>query len=337
MTQIRGTSPGRVGTFQQGADRAGVAQATAELAVELSHVSKRFQQVQALHDVSFAVRTGEVVALLGPNGAGKTTAIRILLGLRNPSSGTARLFGMDPHDVRARSRCGVMLQESGIPMNLTVRELIDVFRSYYPNPLPTAQVLGMAGLEEKARARAGTLSGGQRQRLYFALAICGFPELLFLDEPTAALDVEARRAFWAQVREFAASGRTIVLTTHYLEEADALADRIVLIDKGRVLADDSPAAIKARTAGKRVRFDLAAPLAPDALAGLPIQSSEIAGQHVFLLTSEPERVLQTLFAQGAQLHNLEVLGVGLEDAFLNLTAADDAGQPPSSPQTPAGV
>ena len=197
--------------------------------------------------------------MLGPNGAGKTTAISIMLGLRAPTTGQARLLGLDPHDLRARSGCGVMLQESGVPMSLTVRELVTLFRSYYPTPLPAEQVITMAGLEEKAKARAGTLSGGQRQRLYFALAVCGDPAVLFLDEPTASLDVEARRAFWAQMRGFVQAGKTVLLTTHYLEEADALADRVVVIDHGRVIADATPAAIKARVAGKRVSFDLSQP------------------------------------------------------------------------------
>src|SRR5262249_18374404 len=149
---------------------------------------------------------GEVVALLGPNGAGKTTAINIMLGLSQPSSGHVRLFGLDPRDLRARSRCGVMLQESGVPLNLKVRELITLFRSYYPAPLPRTEVIALAGLHDKVKARAGTLSGGERQRLYFALALCGNPDVLLLDEPTAALDVEARRTFWSQMRGLVQAG-----------------------------------------------------------------------------------------------------------------------------------
>ena len=287
--------------------------------VELQAVSKRFGAVEALREVSFAVRPGEVVALLGPNGAGKTTAISVMLGLRRPTSGEVRLLGMDPHDRRARSRCGVMLQESGVPMTLTVRELLDLFRSYYPDPLPTAQVIAMADLADKAGARAGNLSGGQRQRLYFALAVCGNPEVLFLDEPTAGLDVEARRDFWGQIRGFVQAGKTILLTTHYLEEADALADRIVVIAHGRLIADATPAALKARTAGKRVSFDLGQPLDESVFAGLPVQRLELAPHHVTLLTSEPETVLRALFARGVELHNLEVVGASLEEAVLELT------------------
>ena len=291
-----------------------------EAAIELQDAAKWFGGVQALQGITLTIPQGEVVALLGPNGAGKTTTISIMLGLRQPSSGQVRLFGLDPRDIRARSRCGVMLQESGVALNLKVRELIDLFRSYYPRPLPTAQVLAMADMEEKAQARAGTLSGGQRQRLYFALAICGNPDLLFLDEPTAALDVEARHAFWEQIRAFVQGGKTIVLTTHYLEEADLLANRVLVIDKGQLIADASPAALKARVAGKRVSFDLEKPLAQAAFAGLPVQRFELNHQHATLLTAEPEAVLQSLFAQGAHIRNLEVAGAGLEEAVLTLTS-----------------
>jgi ABC-2 type transport system ATP-binding protein len=215
-----------------------------------------------------------------------------------------------------------MLQESGVALTLTVREALNLFRTYYPAPLPTAQLLALAELDAKAGTRVGTLSGGQRQRLYFALAICGNPELLFLDEPTAALDVEGRRTFWAQMRGFVQQGRTIVLTTHYLEEADTLADRVIVIDQGHLIADAPPAALKARVAGKRVSFDLAAPLDQGLFTDLPIKALELTQQHATLLTAEPELVLQRLFATGARLQNLEVVGAGLEEAILSLTGKD---------------
>jgi ABC-2 type transport system ATP-binding protein len=226
---------------------------------------------------------------------------------------------MDPHDLRARSRCGVMLQESGAPLTLTVRELVALFRSYYPAPLPAERAIAMAGLAEKGDARGDSLSGGQRQRLYFALAVCGDPDLIFLDEPTSGLDVESRQAFWRQVREFVRAGKTIVLTTHYLEEADALADRIVLIDQGRVIADETPATMKSRVAGKRVSFDLVAPLGAEAFAGLPVQGLDLSAHRVRFLSAEPEAVLRSLFGRGIPLRNLEVVGAGLEEAFVDLT------------------
>jgi ABC-2 type transport system ATP-binding protein len=291
--------------------------------IELDHLSKTFGPVTAVNDVSLAIEPGEVIAFLGPNGAGKTTTISIMLGLRHPTRGSVKLFGLDPTDRRARSRCGVMLQESGVPGSLKVSELVDLFRSYYPHPLPADQAIAMAGLEEKAGATVEKLSGGQRQRLFFALAVCGNPEVLFLDEPTVALDVEGRREFWEGVRGFVRSGRTIVLTTHYLEEADQVADRVVVIDRGVVVADGTPEQIKARVAGKRVRFDLAQRPPDDLLAGLPAErfaTTDLAeGVRVSFLSNEPEVVLAALFARGAPLRNLEVVGAGLEEAFLSIT------------------
>src|SRR6202165_2875920 len=232
--------------------------------------------------------------MLGPNGAGKTTSISLLLGLRKPTSGKALLFGISPTDLNARSRVGVMLQESGVPAMLKVRELVDLFRSYYPKPMTSDRAIGMAGLEEKANALVKELSGGQRQRLYFALAVCGDPEVLFLDEPTVGMDVEGRRSFIDRIAEFANMERTVVLTTHYLEEADQLANRVIVIDRGVVIADASPAVIKSKVAGKRVRF-LAPGLHEKNLEGLPVTAVAIKDGRVQLLTNQPESVLRDLF------------------------------------------
>jgi ABC-2 type transport system ATP-binding protein len=288
--------------------------------VELRAARKRFGEVEALKGVDLAIRAGELVAMLGPNGAGKTTSISLMLGLRRPTSGQARLFGLEPADRRARSRCGVMLQESGTTAVLTVRELVALFRAYYPSPLPTATAIALAGLDAKAGARAGTLSGGERQRLYFALAVCGDPEALFLDEPTVGMDVEARRAFLSSIRTLSAAGKTIVLTTHYLEEADQLAGRIVVIDRGVVLADATPREIKSRVASKRVSFSVGAPLTETTFAGLPVRNLELADRRVRLLSPEPETVLRALFERGVAIGDLEVTGADLEEAFLSLTA-----------------
>lgn len=288
-------------------------------AAQLVNATKSYGSVEALKGVSLEIQLGEVVALLGPNGAGKTTSISLMLGLRKPTSGSAKLFGLDPTDRRARSRTGVMLQESGVPQVLRVNEMIDLFRSYYPSPMPTARVIELAGLEEKARSQNKDLSGGQRQRLYFALAICGNPELIFLDEPTVGLDVESRRAFIQSIKGFIASGKTIVLTTHYLEEADELAKRVVVIDHGQTIADASPDEIKAKVVGKKVTFTSARPLASADLDGLPITASEIKGQRYVLVTGEPEAVLRELFRRGVEISDLEVTGAGLEEAFLSLT------------------
>ena len=290
-----------------------------EPAVELVHASKRYGAVEAVRDVSIAIQPGEVVAMLGPNGAGKTTSISLMLGLRNPTSGSARLFGMSPKDLKARSRVGVMLQESGVPGMLKVREIIDLFSSYYPAPLPTAEAIAMAGLEEKAQSLVKDLSGGQHQRLYLALAVCGNPDALFLDEPTVGMDVEGRRLFLDEIAQLAARGRTVVLTTHYLEEADQLARRIIVIDRGQVIADAPPAEIKARVAGKRIMFSTAARPSEAQFDGLPLNSIQVEDHRVRLLTNEPEDVLRELFRRGVDMQDLQVAGADLEEAFVAMT------------------
>jgi ABC-2 type transport system ATP-binding protein len=294
-----------------------------EPAAQLVDATKSYGAVQALNGVSLDIEAGEVVAMLGPNGAGKTTSISIMLGLRKPTSGTARLFGLNPTDRRARSRTGVMLQESGVPQVLKVSETIDLFRSYYPRPMPTARVVELAGLEEKAESQNKDLSGGQRQRLYFALAICGDPDLIFLDEPTVGLDVESRRAFIQSIKGFIATGKTIVLTTHYLEEADELAKRVVVIDHGKIIADASPEEIKSKVVGKKVSFTSTRPVTQTELDGLPIIASEVKNQRYVLVTGEPEAVLRELFRRGVDIDDLEVTGAGLEEAFLALTGGPE--------------
>jgi ABC-2 type transport system ATP-binding protein len=287
-------------------------------AAQLIDATKKYGAVAALKGISLDIELGEVVAMLGPNGAGKTTSISLLLGMRKPTSGKALLFGLNPDHLDARSRVGVMLQESGIPSMLKVREIVDLFRSYYPKPMARDRAVAMAGLEEKTNAQVKELSGGQKQRLYFALAVCGDPEVLFLDEPTVGMDVEGRRSFIERIAEFAGLGRTVVLTTHYLEEADQLAKRVIVIDRGLVIADASPQEIKSKVAGKRVRFTAEA-LTDKDLEGLPITTSTIADHSVQLLTNQPEAVLRELFRRGVEISELEVSGADLEDAFISLT------------------
>jgi ABC-2 type transport system ATP-binding protein len=241
-----------------------------------------------------------------------------MTGLRRPTSGSATLFGLSPRDLRARSRIGVMLQDSGLPGTLKVRETIDLFRSYYPAPLPAAKVVEIAQLDAVAGRLVKDLSGGERQRLYFGLAACGDPEALFLDEPSVGMDPAARRGFWAQVRELVRRGRAIVLTTHYMEEADAIADRVAVIDKGVVIAEGPPAAIKERVPGRRVSFTTVGGIGRDVFRGLPVKQSTVQDGRVELLTNEPEAVLKTLFERGVEIRDLEVVGAGLEDAVLAL-------------------
>jgi len=285
---------------------------------ELAGAVKRYREVTALAGVDLAIRPGELLALLGPNGAGKTTAVKLLLGLTRPDAGSARLFGADPRSPSARERMGVMLQISNVPETLRVREHVELFRSYYPKPCPLAELLERAGLTALAERPFGKLSGGERQRLLLALALAGDPDLLVLDEPTVGLDVETRRRLWREIREFVDGGRSVLLTTHYLEEADALADRVVVIHHGRLLAEGTPAQIKARTAGKRIRAMTR--LRPREIAGWEgVTSTRWDGPVVEVLASEAEPVVRRLLDRDPGLSALEVAPASLEEAFLALT------------------
>jgi ABC-2 type transport system ATP-binding protein len=294
--------------------------------------------VVALRDVTLGLEAGRVTAVLGPNGAGKTSAVRLLIGLTRPTTGTVALFGTDPRSLAARRRTGVMLQISKVPETLTVREHVHLFCSYYPHPMSVTDALGRSGLASIADRRFGTLSGGQRQRVLFALAICGNPDLVFLDEPTVGLDVESRRAFWQEVRRLANEGRSIVLTTHYLEEADALADRILLLNHGVIVADGTPHQIKSRAASRRIRC--VTTLDP-ALIGEwdDVRSVRRDGAAIEILARDAERVVREMLGRDRSLSALEVSGVGLEDAFLALTATrteDFAGAEARMPDAMAG-
>ena len=283
----------------------------------MSAVTHRYGDVVALDGLDLAIRAGEVLAVLGPNGAGKTTAIGLLLGTLRAQEGTVQVFGHDPGASAVRMRRGAMLQVSGVPDTLTVAEHLELFSSYYPAPLPVSRLLAMAGLDELADRRYGRLSGGQKQRVMFALALAGDPELVFLDEPTTGLDVEARRSLWNEIRELKAAGRTAVLTTHYLEEADALADRIAVIHQGRAVAEGTPAEIKSRAADRRVRCITS--VNREDVAALPgVARVEANGQHLEILTARPEELLRTLLELDPDLRDLHVTGAGLEDAFLTL-------------------
>jgi ABC-2 type transport system ATP-binding protein len=286
-------------------------------------VSKSYGTVRALAGFNFEVRGGELVALLGPNGAGKTTAIRLLLGLARPTSGRLSVFGGDPASVDTHVRVGAMMQVGRVPETLRVREHVDLFSSYYPNPLPISETLAIAGLEELKDRKFGALSGGQKQRVLFALAICGNPDLLFLDEPTVGLDVEARHLLWDEIRSLLQRGKTVVLTTHYLEEADALADRIAVINNGSIIAHGTPAELKSRTAGKKIRCITELPL--DVISAFPgVVNMENDREAVVIHTSQPENVLRRLLQLDLEVSGIEVSSAGLEAAFLALTRSDGA-------------
>jgi len=284
----------------------------------LEVVSKNYGEVRALRSVNFTVRAGQVVALLGPNGAGKTTAVKLLLGLIQPDSGKARVFGGDPTNPQNRMRTGAMLQVGRVPETLRVREHLDLFSSYYPNPMPLEEVLAAAGLEKLRDRKFGDLSGGQRQRTLFALAICGDPDLLLLDEPTVGLDVESRRALWEEIRQLVERGKTVLLTTHYLEEADALADRVAVINQGEIIVEGTPAKIKAQTSGKRIRCTTALGLAT--LLQIPgVTAARQDREAVEIHAREAEPVVRALLARDPSLSGLEIASAGLEEAFLALT------------------
>ncbi len=288
------------------------------MVIEMQNVRKRYGTVEALAGVDLQVEAGEVVAMLGPNGAGKTTAIGLMLGLTRPSSGQVRCFGGDPARFEARSRTGVMLQESGVPGSLKVSEVVELFGRYYPYTLPLDEILERANLAQERGRLVSTLSGGQRQRLYFALAIAGDPDLLFLDEPTVGLDVGARRSFWEQVEGFVALGKTVVFSTHYLAEVDGVARRVVVVDRGRVIAEGTPQRIKRLVADVTVRFR--AEVTPQQLAAWPqvLRASCDEGL-VVVATNEPEAFLRRLFTEAEEVRDLRVSDADLEAAFLHLT------------------
>jgi ABC-2 type transport system ATP-binding protein len=277
-------------------------------------VTRRYGDVAALDGVSLAVPAGQLLGLLGPNGAGKSTLLHLLSGLRRPTSGTAELFGGDPRDAARRRRLGTTPQETGLPATLRVREVVDIVARHYDDPLPRGELLerfGLAGLE---RRQTGGLSGGQRRRLAVALAFAGRPDLVLLDEPTTGLDVETRHTVWEAVREYHAAGGTVVLTSHYLDEVEALAERVVVVDHGRVLADGGVGDVRGIVATRRVR--LRAPDVPP-LAG--IERSRSDGDRHELWTPDADALVRELVASGVPFRDLEVTTASLEDAFLAIT------------------
>ncbi|UWZ81969.1 ABC transporter ATP-binding protein [Occallatibacter riparius] len=290
----------------------------------LHSVTKKYGKTTALDNFSFRLAPGEVVTLLGPNGAGKTTAVRLLLGLIAPNAGAVSVLGRDPRDADARTRTGAMLQVARVPEVLRVRELIDLFRSYYPQPLPTKEIVRIAKLEGLENRLFGKLSGGQRQRTLFGLAICGNPDLVFLDEPTTGMDIESRRALWDEVRALSAAGKAVLLTTHYLEEADVLATRVVVINRGKTICEGTPADIRRRVSGRRIRC--VTQLDHAFLATLPTVSDVRQDREAVIVTAEAaEDVVREMLQRDRTLSGLEILTPALEDAFLALTAGPKGG------------
>ncbi|MCJ0826802.1 ABC transporter ATP-binding protein [Luteimonas sp. 50] len=289
----------------------------------LRGVHKRYGNVQALAGVDLQLHGGELLALLGPNGAGKSTAIGLLLGLLRADAGSVELFGRDPQDLAARRGIGVMLQDAALPPTLTVGELLRLTASYYPSPRGVVQSAELAGVADLLRRPYAKLSGGQQRRVQFALALCGRPRLLFLDEPTVGMDIQARQRLWGAIRALVADGCAVVLTTHYLEEAEALASRVCVMAHGRIISEGSVDALRARVALKRVlcrsRLDLATVAAWGEVA-----EARTEGDRLWMSTPHAERLLRRLLAADDQLDALEVQAAGLAEAFTELTEAADA-------------
>jgi ABC-2 type transport system ATP-binding protein len=284
-------------------------------AVDLQKLSYAYGSVQAVEDITLTVAAGEVVAMLGPNGAGKSTTLLMLLGLLPPRTGTVRLFGGEPQAAAAAGRVGAMPQAGGLLPRSTVGDLLTFLHQVYPHPMPVAEALDLAGLTGLAGRTVERLSGGQAQRLRFAMAVVGRPDLLVLDEPTVALDVESRRAFWAAMRGYAGQGRTVLFSTHYLEEADANADRIVVLDRGRVLADGTAADVKRRVA---VRTVSVTDQKQDYSVLPGVVAFAVKDGRAVLTSSDSDATVLAL-AEAGLLLDLEVAGAGLEDAYLALT------------------
>ena len=294
-------------------------------AVTLTGVVKDYGPVRALDTLDLGIESGRITAILGPNGAGKTTAIDLMLGLRRPTSGTVRILGHAPDDAAVRPRVGAMLQDPGFPEATTCAELLQLVAAAYPDPMAVDEVLDHADMVGMGDRRIAQLSGGQRQRVAFAVALVGRPEVLFLDEPTVALDVEARRRFWGRIRDLADRGHTIVFSTHYLAEADEVADRVVVIDRGRVLADGSPREVKGLVAGRTVRFRTALTRVQlEALPGVEhVEADDAAStaRQVTLHATDAAAVVGALVRAADPLVDLTVEETALEDAFVHLTQA----------------
>ncbi|WP_033311105.1 ABC transporter ATP-binding protein [Streptomyces iakyrus] len=293
--------------------------------VAFDQVSKAYGTVRAVDGLTLALRPGETVALLGPNGAGKSTTLDLLLGLKRPDSGTVRLFGTSPRDAIVAGRVGAMLQSGGLMDEVTVAELVRLACDLHPKPYRPSEVLVRAGVAQIADRKVDKLSGGQAQRVRFALATAGDSDLIVLDEPTTGMDVTTRQAFWATMREQAGQGRTVLFATHYLEEADAVADRVLVLHRGRLLADGTAAEIKAKAGARRVSFDIADAIDEPALRALPFLTGiDISGRTVRIQSSDADATVHALYGLGVYPRNLEVAGLGLEQAFVAITSAEEA-------------
>jgi len=289
-----------------------------EFWAELSGVKKRFGKTVALDGLDLQVRPGELFSVLGPNGAGKSTAISLLLGLLKPDAGAARLFGMSPFRIAPRRQIGVMMQEVTLAPELLVREHIALVASYYPRPYTPAEAMELTNISPLATRPYGKLSAGQKRQVQFAMAVCGRPKLLFLDEPSVGLDIRAREMMWATLRQLVGNGSSIVLTTHYLEEAESLSNRVAVLNKGRMIASGTVNEIRALVVRKHITCSTALP--PDQIAAWPdVESVTRDQQRLQISTSNSEAVVRRLLAADSNLQELEVRRAGLAEAFTELT------------------
>jgi ABC-2 type transport system ATP-binding protein len=295
--------------------------------VAFDQVSKAYGEVRAVDGLDLTLRPGETVALLGPNGAGKSTTLDLLLGLKQPDGGSVRLFGTSPREAIVAGRVGAMLQSGGLMDEVTVAELVRLACDLHPKPYRPTEVLSRAGIAQIADRKVNKLSGGQAQRVRFALATAGDSDLIVLDEPTTGMDVTTRQAFWATMREQADQGRTVLFATHYLEEADAIADRVLVLHRGGLLADGTAAEIKAKAGARRIAFDLEGTIDEGPLRTLPFLTSiDISGQTVRIQSTDADATVHALYGLGVYPRNLEVAGLGLEQAFVAITEAEEAKQ-----------
>ncbi|MGI5137232.1 MULTISPECIES: ABC transporter ATP-binding protein [unclassified Streptomyces] len=295
--------------------------------VAFDQVTKAYGSVRAVDGLTLDLHPGETVALLGPNGAGKSTTLDLLLGLKQADSGTVRVFGTGPREAIVAGRVGAMLQSGGLMDEVTVAELVKLACDLHPKSYKIDDVLTRAGIAQIAGRKVNRLSGGQAQRVRFALATAGDSDLIVLDEPTTGMDVSARQAFWATMREQADEGRTVLFATHYLEEADAIADRVLVLHRGRLLADGTGAEIKAKAGARRISFDLEGSIDEAPLRALPFLTvMDISGQTVRIQSTDADATVHALYGLGVYPRNLEVAGLGLEQAFVAITEAEEAKQ-----------
>jgi ABC-2 type transport system ATP-binding protein len=299
---------------------------TQQPAIRLKGLTKKFGTLTAVNDVDLTIEPGEVVALLGPNGAGKSTTIDLLLGLARPTDGSAELFGEDPRHAIVTGRVGAMLQGGALLPTTTVRESIALIHALHKHPLSVEEAMERAGVADLAKQKIASLSGGQMQRARFAVAVVSNPDLLILDEPTAAMDVAARHSFWASMREFTDRGKTVVFATHYLDEADTFADRIVILSQGRIIADGTPSEVKSVVTGRTVSFALdpstsSGTAVPEALEGLVgVTHLEQRGNRIILQSEDSDATLRALLASYPTATDIEIVSRNMDDAFMALTA-----------------